>query len=132
MLNKVLLLGRLGRDPEIRSTSSGKTVAHFSLATHRRYTDAEGLRHEMTEWHRVALWDALAEVARKYLRRGRQILLEGRLQTRSWEDPKTGEKRYMTEVVGRHLTLLDAPPAAVKEEAAREDETPTADEEEAS
>lgn len=123
MLNKVLLLGRLGRDPEIRSTSSGKTVAHFSLATHRRYTDAEGLRHEITDWHRVVLWEDLAEVARKYLRRGRQVLLEGRLQTQSWDDPKTGEKRYMTEVVGRHLTLLDAPPAAVKKTAVKEETT---------
>ncbi len=99
MINKVILVGNLGRDPEIRSTVSGTPVATLSLATNRRWKDREGDRQEQTEWHRVVCFGRQAEVAAQYLSRGRQIYVEGRIQTRSWEDGQTGETKYSTEVV---------------------------------
>jgi len=104
-LNKVMLIGNLGRDPELRSTPSGTQVANFSLATTENFTDRGGNRQERTEWHRVVLWGKLAEIAGQYLSKGRQVYIEGRLQTREWED-KQGQKRQTTEVVGTTMVML--------------------------
>ena len=106
MVNKVILVGNLGRDPEIRSTTSGMPVANLSLATNRRWTDKEGNRQEQTEWHRIVCWGRQAEVAGQYLTKGKQIFVEGRLQTRSWDDKNTGEKRYRTEVICDNFQML--------------------------
>ncbi len=106
MINKVILVGHLGRDPEIRSTTSGTPVGNFSLATNRQWKDRDGQRQEETEWHQIVVWGRQAEVAGQYLSRGRQVYIEGRLQTRSWEDRNSGEKRYKTEVVCEILKFL--------------------------
>jgi len=107
MINKVILVGHLGRDPEVRSTQSGTSVANFTMATNRVWTDREtGQRNEETEWHRIVVWGRQAEVAGQYLRRGRQVYVEGRLQTRSWEDRQSGEKRWSTEVVCEVFKML--------------------------
>ncbi len=108
MLNKVLLIGNLGRDPEVRSTPSGQPVANFTLATSRRWKDKSGQRQEQTEWHNIVVWGKQAEIAGQYLTKGKQIYLEGRLQTRSWEDRQSGEKRYRTEVVCDNFQMLGA------------------------
>ncbi len=110
MVNKVFLLGNLGRDPEVRSTAAGTPVANFTLATNRKWTNREtGERHEETEWHKIVVWGRQAEVAGQYLRRGNKIFLEGRLQTRSWEDRQSGEKRFTTEVVCEDFRMLGGP-----------------------
>lgn len=106
MINKVILIGNLGRDPETRSTPSGQTVANFSLATTRKWRDRDGNKQEQTEWHQIVVWGRQAEVAGQYLTRGKQIYLEGRLQTRSWEDRQSGEKKYRTEVVVDNFQML--------------------------
>ncbi len=106
MFNKVYLIGNLGRDPEVRSTASGMPVANFSLATHRRWSDREGNRQEQTEWHNIVCFGRQAEVAGQYLTRGRQVFVEGRIQTRSWDDRQTGEKRYRTEIVSENFQML--------------------------
>lgn len=106
MINKVILVGHLGRDPEIRSTASGTPVGNFSLATSRQWKDRDGQRQEETEWHQVVVWGRQAEVAGQYLSRGRLVYVEGRLQTRSWEDRQSGEKRYKTEVICEILKFL--------------------------
>jgi len=106
MLNKVFLIGNLGRDPEIRSTQSGQPVANFSLATNRRWTDRNGQRQEQTEWHNVVCFGRQAEIAGQYLQKGRQIFVEGRIQTRSWDDRQTGEKRYRTEILCDNFQML--------------------------
>lgn len=106
-VNKVILIGRLGRDPEIRSTPSGTTVASFSIATDERYTDKSGTRQEKTEWHNIVAWDRLGEICGQYLRKGKLVYIEGRLQTRSWDDKESGQKRYKTEIVAREMHMLD-------------------------
>ena len=106
MVNKVILVGNLGRDPELRSTPSGQPVATFSLATSRKWRDKEGNRQEQTEWHQIVCWGRQAEVAGQYLTKGKQIYVEGRLQTRSWDDRNSGEKRYKTEVVCDNFQML--------------------------
>ena len=106
MVNKVILVGNLGRDPERRSTPSGQQVATFSVATSRRWRDRDGNRQEQTEWHNVVVWGRQAEVAGEYLKKGRQIYIEGRLQTRSWDDKQTGEKKYRTEVICENFQML--------------------------
>ena len=106
MVNKVMLLGNLGRDPEVRQTPNGQTVASFSLATNRKWRDREGNRQEQTEWHNIVVWGRQAEVAGQYLTKGKQIFLEGRLQTRSWDDRQSGEKRYRTEIVCENFQML--------------------------
>ena len=111
MINRVFLLGNLGRDPEVRSTASGTPVATFSLATNRRWKDREGERQEQTEWHNVVCFARLAEIAGEYLTRGRQVFIEGRLHTQSWEDRESGQTRYRTEVVAERLQLLGQPGA---------------------
>jgi single-strand DNA-binding protein len=106
MVNKVILIGNLGRDPEVRSTPSGQQVANFTLATNRRWRDRDGNRQEQTEWHTIVCWGRQAEVAGQYLTKGRQVYVEGRLQTRSWEDRQSGEKRYRTEVICENFQML--------------------------
>ena len=106
MINKVILIGNLGRDPEIRSTTSGMPVANLSIATNRKWKDRDGNPQEQTEWHRVVVFGRQAEIAGQYLSRGRQIYLEGRLQTRSWEDRQSGETKYSTEVVCENFQML--------------------------
>ncbi len=106
MINKVILVGNLGRDPEVRSTASGIAVANLSLATNRRWKDSDGNRQEQTEWHTVVCFGRQAEIAGQYLSRGRQIYVEGRIQTRSWEDEGTGETRYPTEIVCENFQML--------------------------
>lgn len=106
MLNKVLLIGNLGRDPEVRSTASGQPVASFTLATNRRWRDKGGTLQKETEWHNIVVWGRQAEIAGQYLTKGKQIYLEGRIQTRSWDDRQTGEKRYKTEIVCDNFQML--------------------------
>jgi single-strand DNA-binding protein len=104
-VNKVLLIGRLGNNPEIRYTNTGTAVANFNLATSENWNDKNGQRQERTEWHRVVVWGKLAELCEKYLSKGRQCFVEGRLQTRSWDD-KDGNKRYTTEIVASTIQFL--------------------------
>jgi single-strand DNA-binding protein len=105
-VNKVILVGNLGSDPEIKTTPTGQQVANFSLATSESWTDkATGEKQEKTEWHRLVLWRKLAEIAGQYLNKGAKIYVEGKLETRSWED-KEGQKRYTTEVVVHQLEML--------------------------
>jgi single-strand DNA-binding protein len=122
-VNKVILVGNLGRDAEVRYTPGGAAVATLSLATTEVFKDKDGQRQEQTEWHRVVLWGKTAETLSEYLRKGKQIYVEGRLQTRSWDD-KEGKKRYTTEIRGDRVVLLGGPgrggPAAEREEGARE------------
>ncbi len=106
MVNKVILVGNLGRDPEVRSTPSGQPVATFSLATNRKWKDQSGNRQEETEWHNVVCWGRQAEIAGQYLTKGKQIYVEGRLQTRSWDDKQSGEKKYRTEVICQNFQML--------------------------
>jgi len=106
MLNKVFLIGNLGRDPEIRTTPSGQSLAKFSIATTDRWRDREGNRQERTEWHNIVCWGRQAEIAGQYLSKGRQIFVEGRLQTDSWEDRESGQKRYRTEIVCNNFQML--------------------------
>lgn len=104
-VNKVIIVGRLGADPEVKTVSGGNTVARLSVATSENWTDREGQKQERTEWHRVVVWGKLADLCGKYLTKGRQVYLEGRLQTRSWEDQQ-GQKKYTTEVVASTVQFL--------------------------
>lgn len=113
-INKVMLIGNLGSDPELRFTPNGVQVANFSLATTESWTDKSGERQERTEWHRIVLWRRLAEIAGQYLKKGSKIYIEGKLQTRSWED-QNGQKRYTTEVVANSMEMLDGGQATVAE-----------------
>lgn len=105
-LNKVMIIGRLGRDPEMRFTSSGRPVASFSVATTRGWTNNDGERQEETEWFHVVTWGGLAELCKKRLRKSSQVYVEGRLQTRRWEGPDR-ERHYRTELVAQELIFLD-------------------------
>jgi single-strand DNA-binding protein len=104
-LNKVMVIGNVGRDPEMRYIPSGKPVTSFSVATSRSWTNSEGERREETEWFNVVAWGNLAEICKQHLRRGQQVYIEGRLQTRSWEDHE-GKKRFRTELVASEMILL--------------------------
>jgi len=104
-LNKVLLIGRLGRDPEMRYTPSGRPVTTFSLATTRSWTTHEGERRTETEWFNIVAWGNLAEICKQYLHKGQQVYIEGRLQTRHWEDSE-GNKRTSTEIVAQEMIML--------------------------
>jgi single-strand DNA-binding protein len=104
-VNKVIILGRLGADPETKNISSGSTVTSFSLATSEAWKDKDGNKQERTEWHRVVVWGKLAEICGKYLAKGRQAFVEGRLQTRSWEDQQ-GVKKYTTEIVANNVQFV--------------------------
>jgi single-strand DNA-binding protein len=104
-LNKVMLIGNLGKDPEVKTIPSGTKVANFSLATTEKYTDKSGQKVEKTEWHKIILWKGLAEIAERYLKKGSTVYIEGKLTTRSWDD-KDGQKKYTTEIVGDQLQML--------------------------
>jgi single-strand DNA-binding protein len=105
-LNRVTLIGNLGKDPEIKYTPSGTPVAKLALATNERFKDKAGEWQDRTEWHNVVLWQRQAEIASEYLKKGSKVYIEGRLQTRSWDDKTTNQKKYMTEVVATDLILL--------------------------
>jgi single-strand DNA-binding protein len=104
-VNKVILVGNLGKDPELRYTASGTAVANFSLATTERYKDRDGNSQEKTEWHNIVVWRQLAEICGKYLTKGKQIYIEGKIQTRSYDD-RDGNKRYITEIVVDQMQML--------------------------
>lgn len=104
-LNKVMLIGNLGKDPEVRYTASGTAVASFSLATSEKFKNKSGEWEEKTEWHNVTLWARLAEIAGEYLSKGKTVYIEGRLQTRKWQD-RDGKDRYTTEIVGEKMQML--------------------------
>ena len=104
-VNKVILIGNLGKDPEVRHLESGRAVANFSLATSEFYKNKSGERVTNTEWHNIVLWTPLAEIAEKYLKKGNQVYIDGKIQTRTYDD-KDGIRKYITEIVGQNLTLL--------------------------
>jgi len=104
-VNKVILIGNLGKDPEIRQLETGVKVASFSMATTESYKGKDGNRVDQTEWHNIVLWRGLAEIAEKYLKKGNTIYIEGKIRTRSWED-KEGNKRYTTEIIGDNMTMI--------------------------
>ncbi len=106
-LNKVMLIGNLGKDPELRYTGGGAPVATFSLATNESWKDQDGNLQERTEWHNIVAWAKLAEICQQYLKKGRRVYVEGRIQTRSYDDKNTGAKKYMTEVVANNMIMLD-------------------------
>ncbi len=105
-LNKVMIIGNLGRDPEMRYTPSGKPVTHFPVATSRSWVTSDGERREATEWFNVVAWGNLAEICNQYLRKGSRVYIEGHLQTRSWEDAE-GNRHYRTELVANEMIILD-------------------------
>ncbi len=105
-LNRVQLIGNLGKDPEVKYTPQGTPVAKLTIATNERFKDKSGEWQDRTEWHNVVLWQRLAEIAGDYLKKGGKVYIEGRLQTRSWDDKQTNQKKYMTEVVASDLILL--------------------------
>jgi single-strand DNA-binding protein len=135
-VNKVILVGNLGRDPEVRYTRNGTAVATLNIATTETWTDQDGQRQDRTEWHRVVAWSKLAEIAKEYLSKGRQVYIEGKLQTRSWDD-REGNKRYTTEIKADQMVMLggrgdsggrgpEPPPEPEKEEPfeAKEEDVP--------
>lgn len=107
MINKVILVGRLGKDPEIKSTPNGTTVTKFSLATDEKFTDRNGEKQERTEWHNVVVWGKLAEICGQYLKKGKLVFIEGAIRTDSWDDKETGQKKYRTEIIAREMKMLD-------------------------
>lgn len=108
-VNKVLLLGNVGKDPEIRSTTGGTLVASFSLATADRQKDQQGNWQDKTEWHNLVAFSRTAEIIRDYVKKGSQLYIEGKIQTRSWDDKESGQKKYRTEILVNELTLLGKP-----------------------
>lgn len=109
--NKVILIGNVGKDPEVRHLESGSAVASFTLATTERYRNRNGELQDQTEWHNIVCWRNLAELSEKYIKKGAQIFVEGKIRTRSWAD-QTGAKRYTTEIVADNIRLLDRKGAA--------------------
>ncbi|HEX7050952.1 MAG TPA: single-stranded DNA-binding protein [Longimicrobiales bacterium] len=107
-LNRAMLIGNVGADPEVRTTAGGNRVASFSLATGRRWTGRDGQAHERTDWHRIIAWDRLAELTERFVRRGDRVYVEGRIEYRSWED-SSGRTRYATEVIAGDLIPLGGP-----------------------
>lgn len=106
MINKVILVGRLGRDPETRYTSSGQAVCNFTMATDESFKSRSGERQQRTEWHRIVMWGKLAEIAQQYLKKGQLVYIEGRLQTRQWDDKRDGSKKTTTEIVANTMKML--------------------------
>jgi single-strand DNA-binding protein len=106
-LNKVMIIGRLGVDPEMRYTPSGSPVTTFRVAVGRQWRDGNGETHDETEWFSVVAWNKLAEICNQYLAKGARVYIEGRLQTRSWEDQQSGQTRYKTEVIANDMIILD-------------------------
>lgn len=131
-LNKVMLIGNLGKDPELRYTTGGVAVASFTIATNESWKDQDGNLQERTEWHNIVAWRKLAEICAEWLKKGKKVYIEGKLQTRNYDDKNTGAKRYVTEIVADNMIMLDsrgagegaatpreteeAPPAAAKED----------------
>ncbi|MCR5887696.1 single-stranded DNA-binding protein [Hymenobacter sp. J193] len=109
-INKVILIGNLGKDPEVRHLEGGASVAHFTLATNDHYKDKQGNRVERTEWHNITAWRGLAEMAEKYLKKGHQVYIEGKLRTRQYQD-KDNQTRYITEIVADEITMLGGRPS---------------------
>jgi single-strand DNA-binding protein len=105
-VNKVILIGNLGKDPEVKYTPQGTAVAKFTLATNERFKDKQGEWQDRTEWHNITCWARLAEIAGEYLKKGRSVYIEGSLRTDSWDDKQTGQKKYMTNIVANDLVLL--------------------------
>ena len=114
-VNKVILVGNLGRDPEVKYLDSGVAVANFSLATTENYKNKQGERVSQTEWHNIVLWRGLAEVAEKYLKKGSSVYIEGKIKNRKWED-KDGNTKYNTEILADNMTMLGGRPADNKTE----------------
>jgi single-strand DNA-binding protein len=107
-LNKVMLIGNLGKDPELRYTTSGVAVATFSVATNESWKDQDGNLQERTEWHNIVAWRKLAEICGEWLKKGKKVYIEGRIQTRSYDDKNTGVKKYITEIVADSMIMLDS------------------------
>ncbi len=107
-INKAILVGNLGRDPEVRTLENGASVAQFTLATSESYKNKNGERVENTEWHNIVVWRGLAEIAGKYLKKGSKVYLEGKITSRSWDDKESGQKRYITEIVADNMVMLDS------------------------
>ncbi len=107
MINKVILVGRLGKDPEIRSTPQGTSVAKFTLATDEKFTDKAGEKQERTEWHNIVAWGKLGEICGQYLKKGKLVYIEGSIRTDSWDDKESGQKKYRTEIVANTMKMLD-------------------------
>ncbi|HYK04436.1 MAG TPA: single-stranded DNA-binding protein, partial [Thermoanaerobaculia bacterium] len=107
MINKVILVGRLGKDPEIRSTPQGNSVARFTVATDEKFTDRAGEKQERTEWHNIVAWAKLAEICGQYLRKGKLVYIDGSIRTDSWDDKETGQKKYRTEIIANNMQMLD-------------------------
>ena len=107
MINKVILVGRLGKDPEIRSTPQGTSVVRFTVATDERFTDRTGEKQERTEWHNITAWGKLAEICGQYLKKGKLVYIEGSIRTDSWDDKESGQKKYRTEIIARDMKMLD-------------------------
>ena len=105
-LNKVMLIGHVGKDPEVRFTGSGTPVASFSLATNESWKDAEGNQQERTDWHNIIAWKKLAEICGEWLKKGSKVYIEGRIQTRDYEDKNTGAKKYITEIIASSMRML--------------------------
>jgi single-strand DNA-binding protein len=108
-VNKVILIGNLGKDPEIKYTQGGMAVARFSLATNDRVKDKDGNWGDRTEWHNIVLFERKAEIAGEYLKKGRTVYIEGSIRTNSWDDKETGQKKYRTEIIGSQMVLLGGP-----------------------
>ena len=106
-VNKVILVGRLGKDPEVKATPSGTTVAKFSLATDEKFTDKSGEKQERTEWHNIVAWSRLGEICGQYLKKGKLVYIEGQLRTDSWDDKESGQKKYRTEIIAQTMQMLD-------------------------
>jgi single-strand DNA-binding protein len=106
-VNRVILVGRLGKDPEIRSLPSGTSVTKFSIATDEKFTDKSGQKQERTEWHNIVAWGKLAEICGQYLRKGKLVYIDGSIRTDSWDDKETGVKKYRTEIIAKDMQMLD-------------------------
>jgi single-strand DNA-binding protein len=113
-LNKVQLIGNLGKDPELRYTTAGVAVATFTIATNESWKDQDGNLQERTEWHNIVAWRKLAEICGEWLKKGKKIYIEGRIQTRSYDDKNTGAKKYITEIVADNMIMLDGKPGGAE------------------
>ena len=125
-VNKVILVGNLGKDPEVRYLDSGVVVANFSLATTESYKNKEGEKVNQTEWHNIVLWRGLAEVAEKWLKKGSSVYIEGKIRTRKWED-KDGNNRYNTEILADNMTMLGGKPSSDSKSSRVAEVQPTTD-----
>jgi single-strand DNA-binding protein len=122
VVNKAILIGRLGKDPEVRYTPDNKMVTNFNLATDESYKDKNGEKNQKVEWHKIVTFGKLAEICGEYLKKGKLVFIEGRIQTRSWED-KDGVKRFTTEIIASSMQMLDAGKSAGEQSGVNEDAT---------